>query len=269
MEKTFTKVDRLKFLRYNQNMRKKALNTNFEVYNYLNITNRKLSKLYKYSGFNVLPKDFDINQQTFAERLYLNQMKKDNIFPPFSIVEKKEIKKFIKNSLKNMQKVAKNGYFADKFSSDFAMKVELYFDMRFELTRILLKDFNDQDMDEVAMYQEIYNLNPVFAEFFEDLYSANVNLPKLFEGLEEKYNNSYLAKLKTLEKKVTKKQEKTNELHENLQHQKNAIKSKNAEKDAKNVEKTVKNTKKATKTNEIKQVKAENKKAKQKVREKL
>lgn len=248
-------------------MKKKVLNTSFEVYNYLNITNRKLSKLYKYFGYNFFPDNFDITQDTFKERLYLNEMQLNNIFPPFSIEEKKGIKKFVKNSIKNMQKIAKSGYFAENFSPDFAAKVEIYFDMRRELTRILLKDFNNQDVDEVALYQEIYNLNPVFSEFFEDLYLDKVDLPKLFDGLEEKYNKSYLAKLKLIEKKVTKKQEKTNEIHEELQRQKNAAKTKNAEKDAKIVEKSVKNNKKATKTSEIKQVKAENKKAKQKVRE--
>ena len=79
-------------MRYNGDMKKKALNTNIEIYNYLNITNRKLGKLYKYSGYTFLPASFDITPETIKERLYLNEMEKSDIFPPFVLNDKKSIK---------------------------------------------------------------------------------------------------------------------------------------------------------------------------------
>ena len=93
---------------------KKKLNNNFEIYNYLNITNRRLGKVYKYTGTHCLPADFDVNAEMFKERLFLNEMENQEIFPPFVNEEKKEIKKRLKNSIKNIQKLKKYAKFFGK-----------------------------------------------------------------------------------------------------------------------------------------------------------
>ncbi len=186
---------------------KKKLNTNYEIYNYLNITNRKLGKIYKYTGTHCLPADFDVNADMFKERLFLNEMERQDIFPPFVIEEKKEIKKRLKNSIKNIQKLkkyAKNSDVLQNFSQNFIKKFGLYLDSRHELSHAFLKDFESQSCDEVEMYRELFNLDPVFGEFLDGLFDAKPDFSKLCENLEEKYEKSYVEKLKLLDKKTTK-----------------------------------------------------------------
>lgn len=240
-------------------MKRKKLNTNTEKCNYLNITNRKLGKLYKYSGYDFLPSDFDINPEKIKERLYLNEMQVSNIFPSFISEEKKYMKKFFKNSLKNIKKMQKKD-FSDIFSHDFTQKLEIYLDMRKELTKILLKDFGSQSFDEVAIFQEIHNLNPVFGELLEEMYQPKLD-EDMFEDLENKYNTLYLEKIQKLEKKQTKRRKRQKTAETELQNVESLDrKVQKIATIAKKEEKTKQSIQKIEHMKEVKTVKAQNKK---------
>jgi len=228
-------------------------NTNIEIYSYLNIVNRRLGKLYKMTGFSCLPPNFVVNEEKFKELLFLKQLQNTNIIPPFIFNDKKNIKKYFKNSLKNCKKILKNNSLIKKYSNSFEEKLLIYFSQRIELTDMILKDFKSHDFDETSAYQEIYNLNPILGEIFKELFEENFSIQSLPANLEEEYEVSYLEKISLLEKKSTKKQKEKDEIN-NITTNKEIIK--NAKKHEKNIE----NNKKTRKKAEIKEIKHENKK---------
>ena len=105
-----------------------------------------------------------------------------------------------------------------------------------------MKDFEDLDCDEVDIYRQLFNLDPVFGELFDGLYDEKVNFSSLLENLEDKYEKSYAEKLKVLEKKNAQK-----------------VSTAAAQKDAKKTEKTAKNAQKTRNLAEAKKVREENK----------
>ncbi len=244
---------------YNKPMKKKNLNTNWEIYNFLNITNRKLSKQYKYFGRDFLPDDFDVNEKTIKERILLGEMSNTNIVPSFVYEDKKKVKKHFKNSLKNCKKMLQNRFFSF-FTPDFLQKMEIYMDMRMFLTRRILQDFRSQSFDEVAAYQEIFNLNPVLGEMLDGLYANDVDIQTLLLDFEHKYKANFLAKVKEIEQRK-KKQKEQNEKFAVQEAQKTNTQTKINKKDAKIVEKTVKKEQKLQNTKEIQTLKQQNNKA--------
>ena len=239
---------------------KKKLNSNVEIYNYLNITNRKLGKMYKYTGTNCLPPDFDVNEKTLKERIVLNEMQNQNIFPPFANEEKKVIKNCIKNSLKNIKKFkkyAKNSAILQNFSLEFIKKLSLYLELRHELTHALLKDFESQDCDEIEIYREIFNLDPVFGPLTDSLFDSRPSFELLLTELEEKNQKSYQEKLQEIEKKKKKKTAQKIAENENLKTVQKTKKTSLS--NAKKVEKTAKNTQKLQNLKDAEKVRTQKK----------
>lgn len=187
---------------------KKKLNTNTEIYNYLNIANRKLGELYKKTGFSPLPGNFDVNEERFKELILLQQMQSKTAFPDFIFYDKKIIKKFFKNSNKNCKKLDKIIFVDKNLSPEFVYNFDVYLDMRVALTDIILKEFSDVDFDETRAYQEIYNLNPVFGELLDKLYHDDVDLAETLTNIEQEYQVSYLEHVQALEKKSNNKRKK-------------------------------------------------------------
>ena len=221
---------------------KKKLNKNMEIFNYLNLVNPRLGRLYRLSGTHCLPKDFDVNENTIKERILLNEFANENVFPPFVYEEKNDFKKHIKNSVKNIKKIqknAKNPQFLSKFSSEFCKKFDFYLQLRQELSHALLKDFHGQNYDEIDAYRQLYNLDPIFGEFLDGLYDANVNFSALLSGLEGKYLKSYAEKLQAFENEKKKKsaKQKAHQKTAKIAHDLHNKKAKNAEKAAKNAKK--------------------------------
>lgn len=231
------------------------MNTNYEVLNYLNLTNGKLGKVYKLTGFNPLPEGFVLSEEIIKERLFLNQMQNKKDYPDFIFEEKKVIKKHFKISLKNIKKLEKTAFLKNS-TTDFALKFETYLQLRKELTDLILQEFKKQDFDECEAFNELYLLNPIFGELLEGIFEENFNGELPFEVLEEKYLISYLEKVQIIEKQKKKKSQK-NKINENiLIADKNVEKSvqKNKEKtQMKNSEKIVKKSKKIKINSEIKE----------------
>lgn len=240
------------------------MNNYYEIYNYLNIVNRRLGKLYKLSGYNPLPKDFVFDDECVKEVFIFSQMKNETVIPPFIYEGKRAIKKHFKTALKHSKSILKHESYAKFVSKEFAEKLGIYFAMRIEIAEFLLKNFKKQGADEVELYREIYNLNPILGEFMLPLYDDKFSADVLFQDLEKQYNLSYSEKLKLINKKQNKQTQKQAE----ETNQKNLHKSKELQKIRKNVEKTAKNNEKIKKNQEIEKVKTENiKRKKEKIKE--
>lgn len=226
---------------------KKIVGNYYDVYNFLNIINRRLGKLFKLTRYSPLPEGFVITEQNMTELLLLEQMKDEAVMPFFAGQEKKNIKKMFKNGLKHCQYVIKHHPFEKYCSKEFGMRVLVYFNIRKDLFDIMLKDFKTNEADEVEYYRECFNVNPVLGRCMDVLFEDKVDFDKLFDGLEEKYNLAYGQQLKLINKKETKKQEKvaqeiaTNEVLKNSQKTENL--QKNTQKTQKDVQKIAKNEK--------------------------
>lgn len=75
---------------------------NIEIYNYLNLINYKLAKMYKKGLYNPFSDSFSLTEEMIKERLIFSQFKIK--LPDFIFEEKKKIKKYFKNSQKKYQK---------------------------------------------------------------------------------------------------------------------------------------------------------------------
>ncbi|MDE6583495.1 MAG: hypothetical protein K2K31_02470, partial [Clostridia bacterium] len=175
---------------------------NYEIYNYLNLINRRLAKAYKYTGERILPNSFVFSKEKIMERLYLNQMRKGVVYPAYCYENRKEMKKMLKNSIKNINKITKKQlYFDWHFSKDFEIKLDFYFVLRKAICTRLLHEFNNIDFNECSAYAEIYGVNPVLTELMEDLGKSDVDFEELFKGLEKKYIIAYHEKFKKINEK--------------------------------------------------------------------
>lgn len=196
----------------------KAKTTNLEIYNYLNITNKRLGSLYKLSGYSPLPADFSFDTETIKERLYLNQMSDNVSYPEFLFEEKNGFKKRLILSVKRIKLILKQKKYQGKVSQAFEQKFETYLLLRQELTEIIIKKFSKVDFDESEAYAEICALNPIFFDSIDGIFESEFNFEEKLENFENKYQIYYSEKLKKLEEKNTKKQK--NVIENNLINEK-------------------------------------------------
>ncbi len=236
---------------------KKIVNNYYDVYNFLNIINRKLGKLFKLTKYSPLPEGFTITEENMTELLLIDQIKDDNVMPFFAGQEKKNIKKLFKNGLKNCKYVIKHQPFKKYCSEEFSTRIRVYFNIRKDMFDIILKDFNAQDADEVQFYRDCYNINPVLGRAMDVLYETHVDFDKLFDGLEEKYTLAYQQKIKSLNKKEQKQIEKVAKQDLQNQVQQNRQKSAKDQNNRKNIEKIAKNQQKTEKNREIQKIRDE------------
>ena len=187
------------------------MNTNYEIYNFLNMINPRLGKVYKLTGFSPLPRNFVMTKELLKERLYLNQMSAKIVFPDFIYENKSEIKKYFKNSVKNMKKIKKNISNFD-FSPEFSEKLNVYFNIRIDITKSILSEFKNQRFDEKDAFQEIYKINPILSKMLDGLFDEHTDLKSLLNNLEDKYEISYLEKLQLIEKKQKVEREKKSQI---------------------------------------------------------
>ncbi len=228
-----------------------------EIYNYLNIIDRRLGKLYKYSGFSPLPEDFEVTEEKFKERIFMSELKNEEVLPPFIYENKKDIKKCFKNMLKNIKKIEKSGNYKHLCTPKFAEELDLYFTMSIAVCEMILKDFKTYDFNEVLAYQELYNINPILAPYLTVLFSDRVDIQTLFDGLEAHYTHSYLSKIKILEKRTQKKQAKEREIQSNVKNLQNTKKilqkSRNIGKKVEKIEQSAKKMKNKHDVEEVKE----------------
>ena len=220
------------------------MNENLEIYNYLNLTNPRLGKLYKTTGFNPLPKDFSFSKDVIKDRLYLNQMPSEISFPDFLYDEKRNLKKRFKLSLKRINQILKERKYENKMTPAFAQMFESYMVMRREVTSMILKDFSKFDFDECDAYTEICSINTIFFDLLEEIFDDEFNFYEVSFDLEYRYGVYYAERLKRIDRKN--KQEINKKLTEN-----NLLIQKNIQKIRKN---ELKNEKKSEKISKIKEI---------------
>lgn len=200
-----------------------------------------------------MPKNFSMTKNLLKERLYLNQMSLNINFPNFIYDNKNEVKKYFKNSIKNIKKLRKNIENFD-YSPEFLEKLNVYFNIRTDVTEALLKEFKNQRFDEKDAFQEIYRLNPILSNLMMELFDEHIATKTLLTNLEDKYQISYLEKLQLIEKKQKVIQEKKSQVLEQttrqIQHEKTATKKKSSTKSKENVAKIEKELKQKTKITE-------------------
>ena len=236
------------------------MNTNKEIFNYLNLVDRRLGQLYKRSGFNPLPDDFSFDKEAIKERLYLNQMPSTISFPDFLYEEKSDLKKRFKLTIKRIDKILKEEEYKKHMSKDFAKKFELYLVMRKEVTSLILKDFSNFDFDECDAYTEICQINTIFFDLLETIFDSEFDFSSILDHLEDEYNLYYTERLKRLEEKKNKKiSEKTAKIGEKIQRN-----IKNNSKINKNNLKIEEKIEKNQKIEEIAKIKAKKKSVKEK-----
>lgn len=215
--------------------------TSKEIYNYLNLTNSRLGRLYHITGYNPLPDDFVFDQETIKERLYLNQMPSEISFPDFLYEDKGSLKKRFALSLKRIKQILKEKKYKTKMTPEFAHKFETYLVLRREVTSLVLKDFAKDTFDECDAYTEICSINTIFFDLLDEIFDDDFNFYEISFDLEYRYNIYYAERLKLLEKKNN--QENTKKISENnlkIHHeiQKNQKKEIKIEK---KIEKNIKN----------------------------
>lgn len=175
---------------------------NIEVYNYLNLINFNLAKLYRSGLYKPFSDNFEVTKEKIKERLILSQIKIK--LPDFVFDEKKKIKEKIKNSQKNIKKLIKNLKNID-FSRIFAEKIEIYLKFRQKISALLLRNFKHQDFDENDAIEQILKIDPIFSELLCSLFEKDFDADLVFEGLENRYISLYNKKIKLIEKKNNQK----------------------------------------------------------------
>ncbi len=187
------------------------MSTKYDILNFLNLTCPSLARLYRATGLNFLPEEFVLSEEIVEERFFFDSLEEDIKYPQFFLGEKREIKKYLKNSQKNIKKIIKNRFFNGFFGKKFENKLQFYFFARQKLTARLMRRFNSFDFDEMRAYREIYHLNPILTEIFADIFDENIDLDGIFLSLEQEYGLAYEEKRKIYEEKIAqrkKKQEK-------------------------------------------------------------
>lgn len=228
--------------------------TTKEIYNYLNLVDRRLGLLYKLTGYNPLPSSFSFDSEAIVERLYLNQMPSSMSFPEFLYEEKKDLKKRFNMTIKRINQILKEQKYKACMSKDFTDKFEVYLLMRREVTSLILKDFNKSNFDECAAYIEICSINTIFFDLLEQIFDDEFNFSDILPTLEDLYNIYYSERLKRLEDKRNKQIAKNNQkIAENI-----AINQKNQ----------IKLEKKSEKNNKLKQISDFKQEKNKKIREK-
>ena len=149
------------------------MNTNFEIYNYLNLINRRVAKAFRSTGRSPLPANFKITTETIKERLYLNQMQSSISYPEFLFENNRNVKKRFKASvkqIKQLQAMLKDPEYAKTMSPAFLEKFSTYLKLRLFVTNCILKEFKHFYFNECDAYEEICAIDTIFFELLDDTF---------------------------------------------------------------------------------------------------
>lgn len=221
------------------------MSNDVEIFNYLNLINPKLGKICKANSFNPFPLDFVVTEEKIKRQLLLNQISCEKI-PEFVFEDKRKLKKIYKNSRKNVKKMLKNikNY---EFSADFLEYLEIYLNLRYFLTKYILKNSKNQNFVEEESFIDLFSLDPILSDLLFELFSDDFDYNSITD-LEKQYNLNYEKKIKLIEKKNNQKSknyakklglENLNKTKNNEKTQKNIKISKNNEKISENNKKSI------------------------------
>ena len=236
---------------------------NFEIYNYLNLINRRVAKAFRQTGKNPLPADFVVNKEAIKERLYLNQMQSDISFPAFLFEDNKDVKKRFKASvkqIKQLQSMLKDEKFTAKMSKKFVQKFDTYLKIRLFVTQSILKEFKRYYFNECDAYEEIRAIDTIFFDLLDGTFEPDFDVRKYLDDLENKYKLYYQERVNRLPEKISEKTRKKREKEKIAQRQELALNEKTLKQNVKKIKSDIKKEKKAEKiikNKEISQFKQE------------
>ncbi len=233
------------------------MNTNFGIYNYLNLINRRVAKAFRSTGRNPLPADFKITTESIKERLYLNQMQADLSYPEFLFEDNRDVKKRFKASvkqIKQLQAMLKDENFTKTMSKEFLSKFSTYLKLRLFVTNSILKEFKRYFFNEIDAYEEICAINTIFFELLDGTFEPDFDVRFYLDGLEEKYKIFYQERVSRLEEKVSEKTKKKRAATEKLHQQEIDLNAKVLKAEAKIIKSGLKTEKKAEKIKSSKEV---------------
>ena len=187
------------------------MNTNFEIYNYLNLINRRVAKAFRSTGRIPLPANFKITTETIKERLYLNQMQSSISYPEFLFENNRNVKKRFKASvkqIKQLQAMLKDPEYAKTMSPAFLEKFSTYLKLRLFVTNCILKEFKHFYFNECDAYEEICAIDTIFFELLDDTFEPDFDVRLHVGNLENKYKVFYQERVSRLEEKVSEKTKK-------------------------------------------------------------
>lgn len=228
------------------------MNTNFGIYNYLNLINRRVAKAFRSTGRSPLPANFKITDEAIKERLYLNQMQSDISYPQFLFENNRNVKKRFKASvkqIKQLQAMLKDKKFASSMSPAFLEKFEAYLRLRLFVTKSILKEFKRYFFNECDAYEEICAIDTIFFELLDGTFEPDFDVRLYVDGLEEKYNIFYQERINRLEPKVSEATKKKREGKTKLQEQAIELNQKALKDEAKMIKTGIKTEKKEAKIN--------------------
>lgn len=223
------------------------MNRNFEIYNYLNLINRRVAKAYKQTGKNPLPSSFVVNKEAIKERLYLNQMQSDISFPAFLFEDNKDVKKRFKSSvkqLKELQSMLKDEKFTSKMSKKFVEKFDTYLKIRIFVTQSILKEFKRYYFNECDAYEEICAIDTIFFDLLDGTFEPEVDVRKYLDDLENKYKIYHQERINRLPEKVSEQTKKKREKQKLSQKQELDLNKENLKKNIKKIKSDIKKEKK-------------------------
>ncbi len=198
------------------------MNTNFEIYNYLNLVNRRVAKAFRNTGRCPFIGNFRITDEAIKQRLYLNQMQSKITYPQFLFENNRNVKKRFKASVKQvkqLQAMLKKPEFANTMSDKFRAKFTFYLNIRLFVTKAILKEFKRYYFNECDAYEEIFAIDTIFFSLLDGTFEPDFDVRLYVDGLEEKYNIFYQEHVNRLEEKVSEKTKKKRSAQNKLQQQ--------------------------------------------------
>ncbi len=233
------------------------MNTNFGIYNYLNLVNRRVAKAFRNTGRNPLPAGFRITTESIKERLYLNQMQADISYPEFLFENNRNVKKRFKASvkqIKQLQAMLKDESFRNTMSTDFVTRFSTYLKIRLFVTISILKEFKRYYFNECDAYEEICAIDTIFFELLDGTFEPDFDVRLYLDGLEEKYKIFYNERVNRLDEKVSAKTKKKREQQNELNRQEINLNEKVHKDEAKQIKTGIKNERKTEKLNKTREI---------------
>ena len=233
------------------------MNSNFGIYNYLNLINRRVAKAFRSTGRNPLPADFKITTESIKERLYLNQMQANISYPAFLFEDNRAVKKRFKASvkqIKQLQAMLKDENFTKTMSKEFLTEFSTYLKLRLFVTNSILKEFKRYFFNECDAYEEICAINTIFFELLDGTFEPDFDVRLYLDELEQKYKIFYQERVNRLEEKVSEETKKKRAQIQKLHEQEIDLNAKVQKDEAKMIKTGLKTEKKKEKKKSSKEV---------------
>ena len=179
---------------------------NIEVYNTLNLISEELGRAYEETGYNPFDNGYILDNDKVIELLDNKKLIKPLTSPEFLEQGNYAVVKNFNLSLMNTEKTIaelENKLDSCEFKDELKETI-VFLKNRKELLARAIEKLKDPNASSFELYEEIYNINPLLSNLFENSYLEEVNISVLSYDL---LNNAKVkAKLKALKEEQIRKQ---------------------------------------------------------------